>query len=760
MIEKAYKVHNQDGSVIANKDIIWTTTAGTISPQGILTIDRDTFAKGGTVTATIPSYGKSIEQPFGLLPENYAEGLTICDAQGEPIVNGTNIARGGGRVFKAFMAKTSDGRILHPNEVEFWASDGIMSPGGLWCAEPDDTFYSFTIGCRSLENPNVIASNRLTYGENTGFKLYYGNAIEVPVSGLDLPRNHQNKPTDILFYAKYNGVTVPISELIWSTSIGKIENNVLHLEASEPQTSGTVYVRMNGNPVGIEFAVGYTVQGLNDPWGFGGAPGIYEKENADAHGLSFGLEIPGRASVYEDNLEINPVITTPFPDLTSTARWSASDNYFRIHLENAVYIGCKKEDFNLYCNGAEVLDDFVIHTHNDNRFCSLNVRLTTNTNGRTVHSVNYNWDWDEAEIGSAQYLGGYLVLSMKNNKTFVLGDDVKLDYPYGILSGENNVVFAIRLIAKSVAFALLISEKGRTFAFFTIDTVNNRVTNRGGEVINITGTPPSYADINSAGTVNPWQPGGGDDVIIGGNGNGDGKPDIDNTEKPPTGGDSGTGNTGGDSNSGGNGGVGDGGTVKPDDEITDIVADTAYIPTGNEVIGRGRLICLRDRPDCVIGVRDYDPFNGKDYRRVIPNILAICIPENRGENYDIIIDLKQIENYDPLETKSLQFNMNGNCYDINSDSYAGVQVGNVNKNEDGTYKLTIAPAYKHELGSVQINALIDGYAQRTIYGIPIYFYSENASTEDIADKFTYAAQNACDYVENKLGEYIDRISVK
>lgn len=751
MIQKAYKVHNQDGSVIPNSEIVWTTTAGEISPDGVLSIERDTFAKGGNVIATIPSYGKTVELEFGLIPDNYADGLTMCDSNGTPFESEVALSTPNGGDFTAqLMCKTSDGRYLYHDGVTWYTDGGEITPDGTLRITREAILRGgCTVSVRSKVQPSLVSTVKFTF--SGGFKVYYGNGFEVPTSGLDLPRNHQNKPTDILFHCNYNGVPLNIDELIWSTTIGRVENNVLHLETSEPQTSGVITVHMTTKvAASMEFAVGYTVKGLNDPWGFAGGAGIYEMENADENGLSFLLHIPAVGNILESNPTIPQNVTTITPIPGETIRYSTKMNYFEMLIMNAQYIGCTRDDFELYCDSARVLPDFVIETPNNNRFITMTVKLIGYLGGKNyqAHTVTYNWNWKRVSITGAAYVGNSILVTFEAGGYNIL-DKIRFECALGKIVGYDHTVFTIQPYFKGSRFLLCQAENGRAFTFITINNANNTIDIGGGVKIPITGTPPSDGDINSGADVNPWQPGGGDDAIIGGNGNGNNpdQPDIDNTEKPPTGGD-------GD-NSGGS--SGDSGTTNPDDEITDIVVDSPYIPTKNEIIGKGRLICLKERPDCIIGVTNFDPFDGKNYRRLLPNILAIGIPERRGEDYDITIDINRVDNYDPLELIPVHFNMNGNCYEINSDSYSGVKVGNVSKNEDGTYTLTIPPVYVHELGSIQVNAMIDGYMQRTMYGIPIFFYSENDSTNDIAEKFMYHAKNVCDFAKSVLEDYVERI---
>lgn len=244
MIEKTFRVSGEDGAVISNSAVLWTTTAGEISPDGILKIDRDTYAKGGTVTATIPSYGKKIDFAFGLSPEDYAEGLTIVDADGITVVP-TEITD---KKLYVLYAKTSDGRILSNEDVVWTTNYFVPVIDGTLMVDGTEKPGQYLISCYARTNPASSASVSFTIPEITSITLVNGSGDAYPTSvDTAIPIS---EPTHLDIFAKDNfNRIVPLDNLIFGSNYTDLEDGLFTVIPDAAHTGTfTVKVYLKSNP--------------------------------------------------------------------------------------------------------------------------------------------------------------------------------------------------------------------------------------------------------------------------------------------------------------------------------------------------------------------------------------------------------------------------------------------------------------------------------------------------------------------------------
>lgn len=305
-IERAYKVTNSDGAVFGNDAIIWTTTAGEISPAGVLRISQDAYAMGGTVTATIPSYGKVIKIAFGLNPEDYAEGLTIVDPDGITVVP-TEVTS---KKLYVLYAKTSDDRILDNRDV-VWSSDyGEMIDGTL-LVNNFSVPGTYHISCYAKTNPASSATVTFTISavEEIILKDGDGNII-----------NHDNtnpliilEPSVIIAEAyDQNGRFLGTNEVVWLSnyndmfdgllSVNRMNPGIYSVSAqlkSNPTIKNTFYFRI-GTEAGLEVT---NTDGTEIPASGITLPRNHQNKNSS---LSFTVKyrgLPATNCVWEDTFQ-------------------------------------------------------------------------------------------------------------------------------------------------------------------------------------------------------------------------------------------------------------------------------------------------------------------------------------------------------------------------------------------------------------------------------------------------------------------------
>lgn len=305
-IERAYKVTNSDGAVFDNDAIVWTTTAGEISPAGVLRISQDAYAKGGTVTATIPSYGKVIKIAFGLNPEDYAEGLTIVDPDGITVVP-TEVAD---KKLYVLYAKTSDDRILDNRDV-VWTSDyGEMIEGTL-LVNNFSVPGTYHISCYAKTNPASSASVTFSIPEVSEIVLkdFDGTVINHPESD---PLQVLDAVTITAQAYDQNGRILKTDEISWVSNYKDMFDGLLSVNMmkpglysvsavlkSNPAVNKTFYFRI-GTEAGLEVT---NTDGTEIPASGITLPRNHQNKNSS---LSFTVKyrgLPATNCVWEDTFQ-------------------------------------------------------------------------------------------------------------------------------------------------------------------------------------------------------------------------------------------------------------------------------------------------------------------------------------------------------------------------------------------------------------------------------------------------------------------------
>lgn len=393
-----------------------------------------------------------------------------------------------------------------------------------------------TITVRLVPNSQV---SELTIREHDG--------TDIP-SNLTVERTTDN--TEVLLTAMLEGTAIRDKSVIWTTSAGEItQDGILKLNPfiDETDIKVTAYSRQDPSIL-HEITVSYLPE-----------RGVYSSltplennlviEFADVTpGVNVSVPLGNRGSIYNaSNFDCMQILL----ELKTT-----DGNY-------PVFLGCTENDIVYSAYKYEVKGN-MLHVPIGTTAKSIDVTASLYTNGerRKLATLNYDYLPETPTIAAATWYNTDLMISLNVQQAGNALSELKAQCGLAkAYSASHNFIRLIDIpVVAGTTTIGVVSANSHLVALYNLSLADNRIYDLLNDVpyVQISGThqnPPitggnsgaSSGGIQGGATVNPWQPGGSDDVIIqgekpptgDGNGDGDGSTDNngDNPPTPPTGGD-------------------------------------------------------------------------------------------------------------------------------------------------------------------------------------------------------------------------------
>lgn len=444
-------------------------------------------------------------------------------------------------VWSTTIGHISDSGLLEvPNTWD--GSEGVVTA----ISKQDGTVLD-TITVRLVPNSQVTD---LTIREHDG--------TDIP-STLTVERTVDN--TEVLLTAMLEGTAIRDKSVIWTTTAGEItQDGILKLNPfiDETDIKVTAYSRQDPSIL-HEITVSYLPE-----------RGVYSSLNPLDKSLKLGIVEGALLKNIDANVGGAGSLNTSSYAMSYMLHVTKNDG------AEPIFLGCTPDDI-MYASLESKVDGNKIHIP----FNSIRQKVTAaaylSVNKTFFKIASYDEPWELILPTVLRARGDHHNLIIDINTMGVIKANsnisVRTTLPCREIRAVGNYIVFVDIRTTTGAYLVeSVWDNIHAIAHWKINIDSNFVHDLINDVANVTiETPPTMAPdpvvnvttsggnttvnppINGGATVNPWQPGGGDDVIIQG-------------EKPPTGGDSGNGDGSGSGNGDGSGSSGtpDGGNPPTD----------------------------------------------------------------------------------------------------------------------------------------------------------------------------------------------------
>lgn len=443
-------------------------------------------------------------------------------------------------VWSTTIGHISDSGLLEvPNTWD--GSEGVVTA----ISKQDGTVLD-TITVRLVPNSQV-----------TDLTIHEHDGTDIP-STLTVERTVDN--TEVMLTAMLEGTAIRDKSVIWTTTAGEItQDGILKLNPYIDETDIRVTAYSRQDPSILhEITVSYLPE-----------RGVYSSLTPIDKQIRITLDTD--AMIKCDNINVGSLgINTSTHALSHLIRLVKNDG------SHPIFLGCSPNDIVFTSFNTEVDGDRIYIPYSSVREnVKIDAYLCVNKIFSKIATFNEPYNLITPTPFSARGINHslYIVISNVGGALISNADmDVKTVLPCREIRTVSNQIMLVDIRATIGKYTIEgVAKNVHAYFSFTIDLDNNIIKdniNTGTQITivnpptaapdpvvnihnsdaNTTVTPP----ISGGATVNPWQPGGGDDVIIQG-------------DKPPTGGGSGNGDGNGDGN--GSTGTPDGGNPPTDGDV-------------------------------------------------------------------------------------------------------------------------------------------------------------------------------------------------
>lgn len=443
-------------------------------------------------------------------------------------------------VWSTTIGHISDSGLLEvPNTWD--GSEGVVTA----ISKQDGTVLD-TITVRLIPNSQV-----------TDLTIHEHDGTDIP-STLTVERTVDN--TEVMLTAMLEGTAIRDKSVIWTTTAGEItQDGILKLNPYIDETDIRVTAYSRQDPSILhEITVSYLPE-----------RGVYSSLTPIDKQIRITLDTD--AMIKCDNINVGSLgINTSTHALSHLIRLVKNDG------SHPIFLGCSPNDIVFTSFNTEVDGDRIYIPYSSVREnVEIDAYLCVNKTFSKIATFNEPYNLITPTPFSARGINHsiYIVVSNVGGALISNADmDVKTVLPCSEIRVVSNQIMLVDIRATIGKYTIEgVAKNVHAYFSFTIDLDNNIIKdniNTGTQITivnpptaapdpvvnihnsddNTTVTPP----ISGGATVNPWQPGGGDDVIIQG-------------DKPPTGGGSGNGDGNGDGN--GSTGTPDGGNPPTDGDV-------------------------------------------------------------------------------------------------------------------------------------------------------------------------------------------------
>lgn len=443
-------------------------------------------------------------------------------------------------VWSTTIGHISDSGLLEvPNTWD--GSEGVVTA----ISKQDGTVLD-TITVRLIPNSQV-----------TDLTIHEHDGTDIP-STLTVERTVDN--TEVILTAMLEGTAIRDKSVIWTTTAGEItQDGILKLNPYIDETDIRVTAYSRQDPSILhEITVSYLPE-----------RGVYSSLTPIDKQIRITLDTD--AMIKCDNINVGSLgINTSTHALSHLIRLVKNDG------SHPIFLGCSPNDIVFTSFNTEVDGDRIYIPYSSVREnVKIDAYLCVNKTFSKIATFNEPYNLITPTPFSARGINHslYIVISNVGGTLISNADmDVKTVLPCREIRTVSNQIMLVDIRATIGKYTIEgVAKNVHAYFSFTIDLDNNIIKDNinTGTQITIVNSPTAAPDpvvnihnsdgnttvttpISGGATVNPWQPGGGDDVIIQG-------------DKPPTGGGSGNGDGNGDGN--GSTGTPDGGNPPTDGDV-------------------------------------------------------------------------------------------------------------------------------------------------------------------------------------------------
>lgn len=443
-------------------------------------------------------------------------------------------------VWSTTIGHISDSGLLEvPNTWD--GSEGVVTA----ISKQDGTVLD-TITVRLVPNSQV-----------TDLSIHEHDGTDIP-STLTVERTVDN--TEVMLTAMLEGTAIRDKSVIWTTTAGEItQDGILKLNPYIDETGIRVTAYSRQDPSILhEITVSYLPE-----------RGVYSSLNPIDK--QFRITLDTDAMIKYSNINVGSGrINTSTHALSHLIRLVKNDG------SQPIFLGCSPKDIVYTSIDTEVDGDRIYIPYGSVReSVEIDAYLCVNKTFSKIATFNEPYTLITPTPYSSRGINHSLSIVVNQMGGALLGNadmNIRTALPCREIRVVANQIVLVDIRATIGKYDIEgVAKNAHAFFSYRIDLDNNIIrdninndvqipianppTAAPEPVVNITnssGNTPVTPPINGGATVNPWQPGGGDDVIIQG-------------EKPPTGGGSGNGDGNGDGN--GSTGTPDGGNPPTDGDV-------------------------------------------------------------------------------------------------------------------------------------------------------------------------------------------------